>query len=213
MKPPVGSNCRQALQEYQRKEGRLGRLPDSKDRVKYLDDLKTGLWKDIDNAEAAAELLSSACGRIKDLGYSTDRVLFELFQNADDAYAQLDDVPEQASFRVQELRDPPGVRVTHWGRLVNQLGENAEEGYRLGRDRDLLNMLVMNCSEKPAEGDLTGKFGLGFKSVHLLSDEVGIASGFIALRTRGGFLPKPWEGGIGAAQQSEVEVLGVQMAG
>ena len=67
-----------------------------------------------------------------------------------------------------------------------------EDGRRLGHGRDLLNMLLMNFSEKRPGDDLTGKFGLGFKSVHVLSDSVGIASGFITLRTAGGFLPKPW---------------------
>ena len=62
-------------------------------------------------------------------------------------------------------------------------------------------MLVMSFSEKPAERDLTGKFGLGFKSVHILSDGVGIASGFLALRTRGGFLPEPWPDGIDEAEK------------
>ena len=196
MKLPPTSACRQALQEYQSEEVRIGRPFSPNDNTKHLDDLKAKLWNDIDNAEAAVELLSSARRRIEDLGYSTDRVLFELFQNADDAYKQLDDSPEPAAFRVEYLVDPPGVRVTHWGRLINHLGPNADDGCRLGRDRDLLNMLVMNFSEKPAEGGLTGKFGLGFKSVHLLSDSVGIASGSIAVRTRGGFLPQKWPTGI-----------------
>lgn len=201
MKLPIGSACRRALQEYQREEVRLGRPPHSKDGARGLNYLKAQLWKDIDNDKAAEELLASARGRVEDLGYSADRVLFELFQNADDAYEQLDDDSGPAAFRVDVLRDHSGVRVAHWGRIINHLGANADDGHRLGRDRDLLNMLVMNFSEKPVEENLAGKFGLGFKSVHLLSDEVGIASGFIALRTWGGFLPKPWEGGIGAAQE------------
>ena len=57
-------------------------------------------------------------------------------------------------------------------------------------------MLLMNFSEKRPEEDVTGKFGLGFKSVHMLSDSVGIASGFISLRTLGGFVPKEWSTGI-----------------
>ena len=80
------------------------------------------------------------------------------------------------------------------------MGRDAEEGRRIGHDRDLLNMLLMNFSEKRPGDDLTGKFGLGFKSVHVLSDSVGIASGFIALRTIGGFLPTPWSEGIDIAE-------------
>jgi hypothetical protein len=54
----------------------------------------------------------------------------------------------------------------------------------------------MNFSEKRPGDELTGKFGLGFKSVHVLSDSVGIASGFIGMRTRGGILPVNWPEGI-----------------
>ena len=199
MKLPYGSACREALQEYQKEEGVLLRLRLS-DEAKSRDDLKARLWERLDDADAAAELLLSIRSRIEDLGYSADRVLFELFQNADDAYVQLHDVPQPASFRVEDLGDS-GVRVAHWGRLINHLGANADEGYRLGRDRDLLNMLMMNFSEKPAERDLTGKFGLGFKSVHVVSDGVRIASGFLHAQTRGGFLPERWPEGIGEAEK------------
>ena len=206
MKLPPTSVCRQALQEYQREEVRIGRLLSPNDSPKHLDDLKAKLWNDIDNAEAAVELLCAARHRIEDLGYSADRILFELFQNADDAYTQLDDGPkapasEMPAYRVEIFRDGSGMRVAHWGRLINHPGVNTDDGFHLGRDRDLLNMLVMNFSEKPTEGDLTGKFGLGFKSVHLLSDGVGFASGSIALRTQGSFLPGPWREGIDEAKK------------
>ena len=72
------------------------------------------------------------------------------------------------------------------------------KGRRRRYDRDLVNMLLMNFSDKrpgAAEDDLTGKFGLGFKSAHILSDSVGIASGFVALRIHGGFLPVEWPTG------------------
>jgi hypothetical protein len=96
------------------------------------------------------------------------------------------------------------LRVIHWGRPINYLGPNPEEGRRLGYGRDLLNMLLMNFSEKRPSDDLTGKFGLGFKSVHVLSDSVGIACGFLSLRTQGGFLPKDWHAGIDAAEKLEI---------
>ena len=97
-----------ALQEYQKEEGVLLRSRPSSE-AKNRDDLKAWLWKRIDDADAvAAELLSSIRDRIEDLGYSADRVLFELFQNADDAYTQLDDVPQQAPFRVEDLGDRCG---------------------------------------------------------------------------------------------------------
>jgi hypothetical protein len=166
-----------------------------------MEKLKVDLWQAISDPEVAAELLSAVRDKIRDFGYSASRVLFELFQNADDAYRQQDAPIEGACFRVEVSSEGSGgFRVIHWGRPINHLGPDASEGRRLGHDRDLLNMLLMNFSEKRPGEDLTGKFGLGFKSVHVLSDSVGIASGFIALRTVGGFLPTEWHAGIDKAE-------------
>ena len=150
----------------------------------------------------AAELLSAVREKIKEFGYSASRVIFELFQNADDAYRQQDARVEDACFQVQIASDVSGgFRIVHWGRPINHLGPNPDDGRGLGHDRDLLNMLLMNFSEKRSGEDLTGKFGLGFKSVHVLSDSIGIASGFIALRTVGGFVPVSWPSGIDLAEK------------
>lgn len=166
-----------------------------------MEKLKTGLWQAISEPEMAVELLAAVRGKIRDFGYSASRVLFELFQNADDAYRQQDAAIKDACFRVEiSSEGSGGFRVIHWGRPINHLGPDARDGRRLGHDRDLLNMLLMNFSEKRPGEDLTGKFGLGFKSVHVLSDSVGIASGFIALRTVGGFVPTAWPNGIDEAE-------------
>ena len=204
LKPNRGSACQRALQEYQDDENWIHRTagesdpPDPAELAKS----KMVLWRRLHEADAGAELLSSVRAKIEDLGYSARNVLFELFQNADDAYAQLDTAPDDACFRVEirpDLPDAPGgLRVAHWGRPVNHRGRNADEGRRRRYDRDLVNMLLMNFSDKrpgAAEDDLTGKFGLGFKSAHILSDSVGIASGFVALRIHGGFLPVEWPTG------------------
>ena len=164
-----------------------------------LDDEKDKLWAAIEQRDGASELLSAVRDRIRGLGYSGDRVLFELFQNADDAYVQHSEATGDERFQVEYMASPAGFRVIHWGRPINHLGANHDRARQLGHDRDLLNMLVMNFSEKRSENSLTGKFGLGFKSVHVLSDTVGIASRFIALRTRGGILPQEWEDGIDLA--------------
>ena len=167
--------------------------------------IKRDLWDSLCEPDAAADLLSAVRTKIGDLGYSSTRILFELFQNADDAYRQLDEEAEDPRFLVRCLPgDPAGLRVVHWGRPINHLGLDSDAGRRHGRDRDLLNMIVMNFSEKRADHDLTGKFGLGFKSIHLLSDSVGIASGFIALRTRGAFLPDKWSDGIEEARRHDL---------
>ncbi|CCD90933.1 conserved hypothetical protein [Bradyrhizobium sp. ORS 375] len=198
LKLPTDYRTQKALRAYQAEESRLLHLSAP---AQKMEELKWDLWRKISDSKLATELLSAVRAKIGDLGYSASRVLFELFQNADDAYRQHGEPALNAHFRLEPLPgDPGGFRAIHWGRPINHLGYDPEEGRRVGHDRDLLNMLLMNFSEKRPGDDLTGKFGLGFKSVHVLSDAVCIASGFIALRTTGGFLPKPWPEGIGIAE-------------
>ncbi len=198
LKLPTEYRTQKALREYQAEESHLHHLSAS---AQKMEELKAELWRKVSDSTLATELLSAVRAKIGDFGYSASRVLFELFQNADDAYRQHRDPASDARFRVEPLPgDQGGFRVVHWGRPINHMGHDAEEGRRVGHDRDLLNMLLMNFSEKRPGDDLTGKFGLGFKSVHVLSDGVGIASGFIALRTAGGFLPTPWPEGIDIAE-------------
>ena len=191
LKLPNASHSQDALRNYQDAEGhhhRLARRPEE------MEELKTNLWREVLKPDVAAELLTAVRAKIEDFGYSAGRILFELFQNADDAYRQFEVETEQACFRVELLSEGlGGFRVVHWGRPINHL--DVREGRRLGHDRDLLNMLLMNFSEKRVGDDLTGKFGLGFKSVHVVSDSVGIASGYIALRITGGLLPVSWAAG------------------
>lgn len=202
LKLPTDYRTQKALREYQAEESHLHHLSAS---AQKMEELKAELWRKVSDSTLAAELLSAVRAKIGDFGYSASRVLFELFQNADDAYRQHCETASEARFRVEQLPgDPGGFRVVHWGRPINHMGHDAEEGRRVGHDRDLLNMLLMNFSEKRPGDDLTGKFGLGFKSVHVLSDGVGIASGFIALRTAGGFLPTPWPAGIDIAERQKV---------
>ncbi|WP_067732778.1 sacsin N-terminal ATP-binding-like domain-containing protein [Novosphingobium naphthalenivorans] len=198
LKLPTDYRTQKALRAYQAEESRLLHLAAP---AQKMEELKSELWREISGGTLATELLSAVRAKIGDFGYSASRVLFELFQNADDAYRQHGEPGSNACFRVEPLPgDPGGFRVVHWGRPINHMGQDAEEGRRVGHDRDLLNMLLMNFSEKRPGDDLTGKFGLGFKSVHVLSDGIGIASGFIALRTAGGFLPTPWPEGIDIAE-------------
>ena len=198
LKLPTEHRAQAALRRYQQGAGRHAHLNGPPHE---LVDLKTSLWEAVATPQSGPELLAAVRKKIHEFGYSASRVLFELFQNADDAYLQLAAPAEDARFRVEVASHAAeGFRIIHWGRPINHLGPAPDEGRRLGHDRDLLNMLLMNFSEKRPGENLTGKFGLGFKSVHVLSDSVGIASGFIALRTAGGFLPMSWPKGIDEAE-------------
>ena len=139
-------------------------------------------------------------------GYGTDGVLLELAQNADDALAQaaqikgepLSPKTRRLMVRVHEHVGTPTVDVMHWGRPINDTGGGA---FPAGRDRqwdqDLYFMMLMNLSSKSGEApgeasssSTTGRFGLGFKSVHLVSSSPCVVSGFIAFSIAGGLLPQ-----------------------
>ncbi len=138
-------------------------------------------------------------------GYRPDSVLLELAQNADDALAQAAEIKggqlpprsRRLVVRVGEQGGTPTVDVMHWGRTINDTGGAAfPDGRDRQWDQDLYFMLLMNLSGKPGEapGDgsssaTTGRFGLGFKSVHLVSSSPSVVSGFIAFSIAGGLLP------------------------
>lgn len=153
---------------------------------------KLTLWNQVDTPSAHAELLEHVRSKLVSYGYDPNRILFELFQNADDAYVQ-HPLEGEARFLVKPGETGKWLYVLHWGRLINHLGLDPEDGRRKGWQRDLFNMLQLNLSEK--RENETGRFGLGFKSVHLITEEVGIASRFVTCRVRGGMLPSVWEHG------------------
>lgn len=187
LKLPRATAGRRALEEYNRGEGALSV---GKSRTDRLADLKRKLWNDVTGDAARKDLLDALRRKIDDYGYRPQSVLFELFQNADDAATQHPSLGE-AHFHL-ELQEGR-LRVAHWGRLINHLGADADEGQRNGWERDLINMLLLNLSDK--DRGVTGRFGLGFKSAHLLSSDIGLASGFVACRIGGGFLPEVWPEG------------------
>ncbi|MCY3840761.1 MAG: hypothetical protein OXH09_19285, partial [Gammaproteobacteria bacterium] len=140
-------------------------------------------------------------------GYGRDSVLLELAQNADDALSEAAEIqggplPSASCrllIRVYEEDDRKAtVDVMHWGRPINDTGGAA---FPTGRDRawdqDLYFMMLMNLSGKSGENpgessqsSTTGRFGLGFKSVHLVSSSPSVVSGFLAFSITGGLLPQ-----------------------
>ncbi len=125
--------------------------------------------------------------------YDHKTIPFELFQNADDAAAERHDL-EEARHRLTFFRGADRFAIRHFGRRINKVpdGANARDDQR---SDDLWKMLTLGLSNKDTAPDddaveLTGKFGLGFKSVFLASDEPRILSGRLACAILGGVYPR-----------------------
>lgn len=187
LRPQNGSGLWEARKAYR---DRIDSLPAGRRQEEARPAAKHELWEKVASPKKADELLCAIRQRIKDYGYDPSRVLFELFQNADDATHQ-HPVSTEGRFRLEYGDDR--LSVSHWGRLINHPGPNVDDGIKKGWRNDLFNMLLMNLSEK--REDVTGRFGLGFKSVHLLSKRVSIASHFVSCRIKGGMLPEAWAEG------------------
>jgi hypothetical protein len=147
--------------------------------------------------------------RVQDMmqqyGYREDSVLLELAQNADDALSQAAEISGQELsrqacrliVRVAADGDSPTVDIIHYGRPINDTGGSAfPAGKERQWDQDLYYMMLLNLSAKPGEvsgqstvASTTGRFGLGFKSVHLVSEAPSVVSGFLAFAIAGGLLP------------------------
>ena len=140
--------------------------------------------------------------KLEQYQYEISSIPLELFQNADDAAVELgqchaypsegSEVPELARrFVVEERED--GLGFLHWGRPINARGPVGFDGEGRGYDRDLEKMLILSATDKPGDEGVTGKFGLGFKSVLLACEQPRILSGRLAIRVVAGILPQPWE--------------------
>ena len=199
LKPEIDSVVWKALSDFRDDRDRATALGKPHSDIACL---KADLWNAMETPEAQVELLAAIRSKIDEYGYSTDRVVFELFQNADDAYHQLHGHSDVSCFVLRVCHgERGGFQAVHWGRAINDFGSNPDEGRRRGYGRDLHNMLLMSFSEKRRRDGVTGQFGLGFKTVHMLSDSVGIASRFLAVRTQGGLIPKPWPQGENASER------------
>lgn len=162
------------------------------------------LWDGLmDCPETQAALLGCVRERVEEFGYDPARVVLELFQNADDATLQLDLPAGPRSFRLRS--QPDGFDAVHWGRPINHRGPDREAGERNNYHRDLQNMLLMHVSGKLGGTRTTGKYGLGFKSVHALSSEIAVASDLLAARIVGGMLPDAWVEGPAAVEECRRE--------
>ena len=130
-------------------------------------------------------------------------VPFELFQNADDAVLELEEMGEShgsegKKFVVNVERDT--LTFLHWGRPINYFRSDPQypDKNQLGFHRDLKKMLAFRSEKNYASSatgneERTGMFGLGFKSVHLLTTEPLILSGRLGFKIEGGRIPTELE--------------------
>jgi hypothetical protein len=159
----------------------------------------------IENDQGVQEIvLESVRKKMRDYQYTEENIPFEIFQNADDALVEqleIESYPDPViatfppmekkhrnRFAVQQVDNL--IRFFHWGRPVNSLGTGGFPGRERGFHQDLEKMLVLSSSNKTAAHYLTGKFGLGFKSVLLVSDQPRFLSGRLGVKIVAGIYPK-----------------------
>jgi hypothetical protein len=152
-------------------------------------------------------ILEGVKDRVKQNQYEVSSIVFELFQNADDAVAELqalqredgcEPYPVESIGRFVSENGSDVVRLIHWGRPINYTGHGKARN-QVYQD-DLKNMLILSGSDKDEAGGVTGKFGLGFKSVLLATDCPCILSADIKVKIMGGCLPEPWTNADGALE-------------
>lgn len=163
-------------------------------------DCNQGLEQSIvDDVSLRDSILTALREKVSEYSYDCDSVLFELFQNADDAYEEMErlcaaagnhlDLPNRFDVRF----DGKTLVVAHWGRPINQYrvpGVEAEskfDSYKF----DLQRMILLSQSGKDVDGVQTqGRYGIGFKSVFLVCDTPIVKSGRLCFKIVGGLLPE-----------------------
>jgi len=141
------------------------------------------------------DLLQAVRAKISQHGYRHQSIPFELFQNADDAvieWMQMSEAQQPESTRKEFVivAEENQLLFIHAGRPIGcfQHPNYPEKQYReRGFDRDLEKMLTFNISDK-GEG-VTGKFGLGFKSVYLVCKQPSVLSKNLGFTVEGGLIP------------------------
>ena len=187
---------------------------DGQELRKALEDLANRIDGSPDEQHSVVQAVKS---RLEQYQYGLSSIPLEIFQNADDSAVELGqfcadssldcDVPPAARrFAVDERKD--GIGFLHWGRPINARGPVGFDGERRGYDRDLEKMLILSATDKHSGDGVTGKFGLGFKSVLLACEQPRILSGRLAIRVVAGVLPEPWKDEDARAARERLSELG-----
>ncbi len=178
--------------------------PDLEQRKKEHEASRKEL-RDMLKTDAAVQtaVLDAVRIKLRDSQYQPSSIPFELFQNADDAYVQLQEMGRfsggaeaDSKNRFVVVNSGETISFIHWGRPVNATGSHGFDGRKRGYHRDLEKMLTLSSSEKQTHLDgasapvVTGRFGLGFKSVLLVCDRPRVLSGSLQVEIVGGVLPR-----------------------
>ena len=182
--------------------------------AKNVEKALTGLAALVESdEEVQAAVLGGIKARVIHNQYEVASIPFEIFQNADDAVIemqklQLADGRQEfdalAIGRFVMQTSDQIIRFAHWGRPINYAGRFTS--YNAEFANDLERMLMLGASAKDADEGVTGKFGLGFKSVLLASRTPRVWSGDLCFEVAAGCIPRKWKANKASKQfQQEVQ--------
>lgn len=188
---------------------RIEEFSNKPEKKKEFEDQETESLENIQNlikgdAEIQNVIREAVRNKVGDFQYTPASIPFELFQNADDAVSELQSIKGSCDVADHEQNSliPSFVRrfiiekgqhhltFMHWGRPVNYMGGGGFPGRERGFHQDLEKMLVLSSSDKQSGDSVTGKFGLGFKSVLLACDTPHVISGRLKVKIIAGLFPE-----------------------
>ena len=157
--------------------------------------------------EVQGVVLAGIKARVTHNQYEVASIPFEVFQNADDAVIEMQHL-QHADGRTEFDAEAIGrfvmqssdkmIRFAHWGRPINYAGRLTS--YKAEFANDLERMLMLGASAKDEDEGVTGKFGLGFKSVLLASNTPRVWSGDLCFDVVAGCLPRKWKASTATKQ-------------
>ena len=163
-----------------------------RDAKKAVEEAHDRLVDSLGESDIQEALLSGVRHHIRKRQYSEDRILYELYQNAEDAYADWEVLKTDpatlgngATFSVAEAEGSESLNIRHWGRPICFYQANGIKELRF--KNDLENMLRFNVSSKA--DTQVGEHGLGFKSIYLITDRPIVFSASLAFTIDAGIFP------------------------